>query len=385
MAIVFLYSPLRTEGETFTTNQLRATSQAFDISFTQHYCNVGEFAFSVPVVDKACAYLYPGIIIAVDGEYWGIVRELDQVGDYVTVMGEDLNGILAQRITLYPDQPEASGLQGYDAIKDVTTEALVKYFVNGNAVNPADPMRKIIGLEIAEDQGRGVENDAYMTRFEVLSDVLTKNLELREMGWRVTPDLVRGKYVFDVYEGIDRTGDQYDNPRVVFDVELRNALSIEYILSAKSERNIFYASLSKNRKATEALTCMYARDDDYVTSGIDRREQHLNVSMDVDAQENIYNEMRDYALKDAEQYDATRTITVEDAGRYVYGVDYALGDIVTVQASGGIAGEIAGHARIITIDTAWLPSGGRQYTLTLGDARFTVVDVLNRKINNEGE
>lgn len=385
MAMIFVYAPFRAANETFTTNQRKATSKAFDISYVEHYCKVGEFAFSVPVTDEVCEHLLLGNLVAIDGEYWGVIRELDQAGDRVTVYGEDLKGLLSQRITLYPSQPEDSGLQGYDAIKDVTTEALVKYFVAGNAVSPADNKRKIPGLAIAPDQGRGTEGDAYMTRFEVLADLLTKNLELREMGWTVRADLAGNRYVFDVVVGADRTGAQYDNPRVVFDVDLRNVLSIEYIHSAKSDRNIFYASLSGARRDAETLTCMYPRDENDVAAGIDRREQHLNVSMTVEAEENLYLEMRDYALKDAEQYIATQSITVQDAGHYVYGKDYALGDVVTVQAHGGIAGELAGDARIVSVSTNWLPSGGVQRELTLGDARFTVLDVLNRKINNEGE
>lgn len=385
MAYIFLYAPFREEGETFTSNQLRSTSSAFNISFTEPFCKVGEFSFSVPVTDKIVDFLEKGNLVSIDGEYWGIIREMDQPGDQITVYGQDLRGLLEQRITLFPDQPKDSGLQGYDAIKDVTTEALVKYFVKNNAVEPMDPNRKIMGLEIAEDLGRGVENDAYMTRFEVLSDVVTKNLELREMGWTVKTDLARNCYVFDVVSGVDRTGAQYDNPRVVFDAELRNVLSLEFILSAKSERNIFYATLSKQRREAEALTCMYPREEGMIATGVDRREQHLNVSMQVEAEENIYTEMRDYALKDAERYVETRTINIQDSGRYVYGVDYNLGDIVTVQANSGIAMGIAGDARIVSITTNWLPSGGVQRDITLGDMRFTVVDVLNRKIKNEGE
>lgn len=385
MAFVFLYAPFREEGETFTSNQLRSTSSAFNISFTEPFCNVGEFSFSVPVTDRITQFLEKGTLVSIDGECWGIIRELDQPGDMVTVYGQDLRGLLEQRITLFPDQPKDSGLQGYDAIKDVTTEALVKYFVNGNAVDPVDPNRKIVGLEIAPDLGRGVENDAYMSRFEVLSDVVTKNLELREMGWTVKADLARSRYVFDVVAGVDRTGGQYENPRVVFDADLRNVLSLEFILSAKSERNIFYATLSKQRREAEALTCMYPREEGVIASGVDRREQHLNVSMEVEAEENIYTEMRDYALKDAEKYAETRTINIQDTGRYVYGVDYNLGDIVTVQANTGIAQGIAGNARIVSVTTTWLPSGGVQRELTLGEMRFTVIDVLNRKIKNEGE
>ena len=385
MAYIFLYAPFREEGETFTSNQLRSTSSAFNISFTEPFCKVGEFSFSVPVTDKIVDFLEKGNLVSIDGEYWGIIREMDQPGDQITVYGQDLRGLLEQRITLFPDQPKDSGLQGYDAIKDVTTEALVKYFVKNNAVEPMDQNRKIMGLEIAEDLGRGVENDAYMTRFEVLSDVVTKNLELREMGWTVKADLARNCYVFDVVSGVDRTGAQYDNPRVVFDAELRNVLSLEFILSAKSERNIFYATLSKQRREAEALTCMYPREEGMIATGVDRREQHLNVSMQVEAEENIYTEMRDYALKDAERYVETRTINIQDSGRYVYGVDYNLGDIVTVQANSGIAMGIAGDARIVSITTNWLPSGGVQRDITLGDMRFTVVDVLNRKIKNEGE
>ncbi|MGI5885447.1 MAG: Gp37-like protein [Candidatus Spyradocola sp.] len=385
MATIFVYAPFRAASETFTSNQLKATQLASDIMFVERYCEVGEFAFSVPAKDGICQYLNMGNLIAVDGEYWGIIREVQQRDGVVKVTGEDLKGLLGQRITLYPEQTEGSGLQGYDAIKDVSTETLVKYFVAGNAVTPSDPNRAIIGLELAPDQGRGEPRDAYMTRFETLPDLLRKNLELRKMGWEIKADLARSKYVFDVVQGLDRTGLQYDNPRVIFDVELRSALAIEYAHSSKSFRNLFYASLAKSRSTEQVPTCMYPRDESKpAPSGVDRREQHLNVSISVEVTD-LYAQLKAYALKDAEQYRATETISVEDAGKYEFKADYNLGDTVTIQAHGGVAESLAGDAQLISVTTTWLPSGGLKRDLLLGEARITRLGALKRQMKNEGE
>lgn len=385
MATVFVYAPFRSAQETFTSNQLKATQLAFDISFTQRYCQIGAFSLCVPAKDAVCPYLEMGNLIAVDGTHWGIIREAQQRDGVVKITGEDLKGLLGQRITLYPEQAEESGLQGYDAIKDVSTETLVKYFVGGNAVTPLDPNRKIMGLELAPDQERGEPNDAYMTRFESLPDLLQKNLELRKMGWEITADLEQSKYVFDVVKGLDRTGGQYDNPRVIFDVALRNALAMEYVQSAKSLRNIFYASLARSRATQQVPTCMYPRDEAQpIPAGVDRREQHLNVSIAVEVTD-LYTQMKEYAMKDAEPYKITETISVEDAGKYVFGVDYNLGDTVTIQAHDGVAESLAGDAQLISVTTTWLPSGGLRRDLTLGQARITRLGALKRQMKDEGE
>jgi hypothetical protein len=159
---VYLYKPLESDGETFTTNQVKITRLASSISFVEKLNEVGSFEFMVPTSDSFTNYLEENYIISIDNRYFGIIRQFKQVEDnqeYVWVAGEDLKGILGQRITLYPSTPITQGAQGYDAINNASTEAIVKYFINNNAINSTNPKRKIPRLANAPNQNRGKAND----------------------------------------------------------------------------------------------------------------------------------------------------------------------------------------------------------------------------------
>lgn len=386
MALIYLYEQFA-DGDTFTENQIKITNRARDISYTERLCDVGEFSFSLPVEDDFCGYVQSGRLVAIDGEFWGIIRQAQQMQDgiqeYVTVSGEDLKGWLAQRITVYPAETIAEGLQGYDAINSATTETIVKYFVANNAVSPADPKRRIPMLVNATDQQRGKADDQYMSRFEILTDVCKKNLEPLGYGYRITPNKELNRFEFDLTVGNDRTEGQYDNPRVLFDGQLKNMLGYEYYMSDKSTRNAFYASLSKSKNEAETLTCIYYRDEEGESSGTDRYEQHLNVSVNL-PEDQMYDALKEYALKDAEEYRRVETITVSALDRYQYGKDYDIGDTVTVQIRWGLFGNriAAMDCQITAITHTW-GVGGVRRELSFGEGKISRFDVLRREILNQ--
>jgi hypothetical protein len=385
MAIVYLYRPL-SEGQTWTTAQVRATARAIAITFVEHLYRVGEFSITLHPSDPICEYIQENDIVSVDGAYFGIVRAIQQqqtgTGQQVEITGDDLKGMLSQRITLYPQAAIQEGLQGYDAIKDVPTETLVKYFVNNNCVSAANSKRNIYGLTIAPDQQRGLENDQYMTRFEVLTDLLEKNLQPQNMGYSITPDFQNNQYVFDVFTGADHSANQYENNRVIFDVKLKTLTQLEYFFSARSYINTFYASLSKSRNEDETLTCMYYRDGEEESEGISRFETHLNISANLpDAQ--LYENMRKYALKDATEYERSEELTALTTEKYRYGVDYRLGDTVTVQNRGVLFYRLKQqlNVQIVSVTHQWV---GKTITheLSFGPGKISRFDELKREIKN---
>lgn len=385
MTIVYLYRPLE-NGQTWTTSQVRATAQAISISFEEHLYRVGEFEIMLHPSDPICEYIQENDILSVDGAYFGIVRSIQELqtntGQQISVSGDDLKGMLAQRITLYPQTAIQEGLQGYDAIRDVSTETLVKYFVNNNCVQTTNPKRVIYGLSIAPDQKRGLEKDQYMTRFESLTDLLEKNLEPQNMGYTITPDFLNNRYVFDVVVGSDHTANQYQNNRVLFDVKLKTLTQLEYFFSIRNYINTFYASLSKSRNEAETLTCMYYRDGEEESEGIHRFETHLNISANLPDDE-LYENMRKYALKDATQYERSEELTIMPTEKYTYGKDYTLGDYVTLQNRGVLFHRLARqmHVQIVSVAHRWL-NRVITHELSFGPGKLTRFDELKREIQN---
>jgi hypothetical protein len=223
-----------------------------------------------------------------------------------------------------------------------------------------------------------------MSRFELLPDVCFKNLDGQNMGYKITPDFSNNTLVFDVIQGVNRTAGQYENPRIIFDVKFKNLLSYEYYLSNANYRNVFYASLSGSKSLSETPTAMYYRNGETEAEGIKRREQQLNVSVNVEV-EDLYNQLKEYALKDAAQYEKVETLTAVATNRYEYGKDYNLGDFVTVQARKGIFKQklISMDTQITNITHRW-GLRGVQRELGFGKEKISKLDVLKQYVRNGG-
>ena len=388
MVLIYLYKPLK-EGDTFTNNQAKITKFASELMFQEHFNGVGEFEFIIPASDEFSAYAHESDIISIDNQYFGIIRQIKQTQQInqnsMSISGVDLKGYLSQRLTLYPATEIDKGLQGYDAIKEVSTETVTKYFVNNNLVNPTNPKRKIVGLELAPDQTRGLASDQYMSRFESLTDVCFKNLEPQKMGYKINADIKNSKLIFDVCKGVDRTAKQSVNNRIIFDVRYKNMLSFEYFTSLNEFKNIFYSSLSNARNEAQTMTCMYQREGEEEEKGALRFEQHLNVSINLPP-EDIYAQLKEYALKDASNYEKIETVTALVTDKYVFAVDYNLGDFVTVQARRGVLKRtgITMDVQIKSVTHRWTKSGNVVHELGFGTGKISKFSLLERKIKNGG-
>ena len=316
--------------------------------------------------------------------FWGIVDTLelnmDTSGDKLTVSGRQLKGLTLDRITIPPAFTAVTGAQGYDPANG-TTETVMKHFVSANLANPVQPDRQVCGLEIAPDLGRGIQDDKYMSRHEVLADVLADLGEAAQMGYDIIPDLSRHKLVFDVLAGADHTALQSDRKRVILDVARKTVLSQQYQYDASEARNLFYTTKSGSEFADEALTVTYIRTGEEEPTGIHRREKHLSISADTPIAGEEYQELRRLALIEADGYKPKQSFTCTltpgvPGGGYLYGRDYRLGDLVTVRHQDW---GITMHARLTEMETNWTASGV-QRTATFGDAPLNPFGLLRRMI-----
>ncbi len=353
---------------------------AVTATVVERHFTAGYFELTVPSAARHADKLAEGRLVWIDGGAWGIVdrirREDGGSGDFVTASGRELKGLMADRITIPPAFNAIAGAQGYDTVTG-STETCMKHYVTANFLNAGQPARVLFGLEVAEDQERGQAEDKYMSRHEVVADVLTALGEAGGLGYRLTPDLGRHKLVFDVSAGQDHRAGQSQRMRVIFDIERKTALSQTYDHDLGDSRNLFYTTMDGAEFADEALTVTYTREGEEEAAGIRRREMHLTVSAETPVAGEEYNELKRLALIQAEQYRPAESYTCEIAeGPYRYRQDYQVGDLVTVRHR---RWGVTMDTRLTEMQTEYSSSGIR-HTATFGTAPLTVFGRLRRQL-----
>lgn len=368
------------EEGTPTFRSVGRCTRAAGVTLVERLWTPGYFTIEVPVEARHADRLTAGRLVLVDGSFWGIIDDLALAtgaeGQTCTVQGRQLKGLTMDRITIPPAATEITGAQGYDPVAG-PTETCMKHYVSANLAAPNLPARKVWGLEVAEDRGRGVPDDKYMSRHEVVADVLSALGEASGLGYDITPDLARHAFVFDVVEGVDHTANQSERIRVIFDIQRRTAQAQNYAFASTDARNLFYTTMAGSEFADETLTVSYVREGEEEPVGIRRREVHLSVSVDTPEAGNEYEELKRQALIEAEGYRVAESFACEILdGRYVYGRDYRLGDLVTCR---NLAWGVEMHPRLTEMQTVWSGSGV-QRTATFGTAPLNVFGRLRRQI-----
>ena len=338
-----------------------------------HY-DAGTFDISMPLSAQYADTLRNDHIILIDNMFVGLIENYRiHRGDGVQTVratGRDIRCLLDFRVTVPDDIVETGAPAGYISASG-HTESVMKYFVNKSLVNPSYARRKIEGVQIAPDLKRGTENDAYYSRFESLLAVEKKIGERAKLGYRLS--IKDQSLVFDVAAGVDHSASQTANMPVLFDVDRGTLSSFDFASEAQASGSAFYCTRSGAEFEDEAFTQTYYFDDQ-ITSGLVRREKHLNISVATD-EENIYDEMETVARKDMESYKATESYSCDVTRQiYTYGVDYNVGDIVTIRDT--YAG-IQADRQLVGIKVAESESG-IQYTATFGDTSLTKFDLIKR-------
>jgi hypothetical protein len=321
--------------------------------------------------------------ILVDGVFSGIIDEakytITNAGEALELAGYDLKGLLKQRQIVPTDYTSTDGTAGYDA-RTGPSETIMKGFIDANLASPPQSARVLQNFFIATDQARGITDDKYMARLDILSDVVSKIAEDAQLGWRVSPVIEEGNpfgYIFDCVDGLDRTAGQTYRPPAIFSIERRNVTSMEYVDSLQGYFNAFYTTRAGAKFEDEALTLLYWRDGEEQPTGIDRFEKSLTVSMSNVPVGEEYTEMRRQALIQARQYERLISFTAEiSQSRMQYGIDFALGDMVTVRRP---QWGVTMDTRIISITREW-NSSGYSVKATFGTSVPNIIKRLQRSI-----
>lgn len=250
-------------------------------------------------------------------------------GDHLTYTGRELKYLLHQRIVW--KQTRMSSRVEY-GIRRLVTE---------NAISPTDPNRVIPNLVLGAEAGLSASMDKQVTGKQ-LDEAITEICATYGYGWEVF--IYNTSMVFIVYQGVDRSYNQSERPYVVFSDEFDNILNSEYQMQSEA-----YANTALIGGEGEGTDRIYTSVGDG-NSGLERYETFTDGS-GISQNKGNENEipLNEYLLllqETGKESLAEMAITegfsgeVFSDGAFKYGVDFFIGDTVTVINHYGISKDV---------------------------------------------
>lgn len=166
------------------------------------------------------------------------LKENEEGIEILVVQGYSLTQWIDRRITLYKE------------LEKGTAETVIRNYVNRHCINPSEEHRKFNNLIQGINNNLGKQVD-YSSHYKPLLEELEAIATISELGYKIDLDLLNKKYIFDVYEGLDRTTNQQANSKAIFSTEFENVSNQKYIDSDNNYRNMVLvagAGENENRK-----------------------------------------------------------------------------------------------------------------------------------------
>lgn len=214
------------------------------------------------------------------------------------------------RITMPPEGQATDNITG-------SRDAVIKHWITRNAITPDDADRKIPHLVCAPAQP-GEEITAE-TRLKNLFDEITGIMAVTDMGFYTYFDQSARRIIFDTYTGSNRVQGNGSLPPAIFAVKYDNIKRVKYTEAANEMQNVTYIG-GQGEGSERKILC--------VGEGVgSARFETFQDARDTDEDETLIERAR------ADQTGITRCLEAEvsGSGNLIYGQDYDLGDMVTVQ------------------------------------------------------
>lgn len=350
----FFSAPVYENGawSTFQDGHLLDTDRIVSYEYTKRWCRPGTFSLSLPYDREIISLIGINGTVWLDGD-WLLIQDISyEPGKLLTITGKDCKGLLDLRLTTYGSATVA-GAEGYDVIAG-TTAVCIKHYLDSNAISPTTAAR-MLPLIWDSTSVSGLTSDSYMARLEVLSEVIAKLCDGADIGYDVKGDLVGDRcFAFRILQGVDRSFEQSANPRIIFSESWGNVRRLGFEHGVSDLYNVIFAEDSNEKVKV-------VNRGSGAPSGVSRRECTVSVgvsSTDTDTRDYFDK----YVLEQVTDNVETHSYEVEPAASSGYGVDYSLGDIVTVRDSG--TGNL--HDAKITEVTKSYSQGRRDIRLVFG-------------------
>lgn len=312
------------------------------------YYGVGDFEVHATATPEIVSLLQAGrYVTRPDNDEVGIIErvylpENTDEGATITASGRFVKSILDRRL-IY----QLSGNSNKATILRGNVENAVREVVKNNAIAcPFDNSRNIAALTLGTAAGIAaiiVDANGNAAQKQVSYENLLTYTDgvLEEYGISSKCILKDGKFLYTIYNGTDRSVTNTDgNAPVVFSKEFDNLTSSEYTYDETPEKNV--ALIGGEGEGVDRFYTLLTQG----ASGLQRREIFIDASSinkkykDDSDVEQTYTDAEYITMLEAKGKQDTAALVktetfdgVLDAtnGNYVYGRDFALGDIVTVQ------------------------------------------------------
>ena len=312
------------------------------------YCGVGDFEIYAQATPEVIDLLRVGrYVTRPDNAEVGVIENTniatsEQDGTMIIASGRFVKSMLDRRI-IY----NLSGSSNAAPILSGNVENAVRVVVANNAIAcPFDNKRNIPLLalgDLANIPSIIVDNDGNAAQKQVSYENLLTYTDgvLEEYGLAATCKLSGGKFQYVIFQGIDRSVDNTNgNIPIIFSKEFDNLTTSEYSYNTTTEKNV--ALIGGEGEGIERFYSLVSGSE----AGLQRREIFIDASSiskkykDASNAEKTYTDAEYKAMLDAKgKQDISPLVATEsfngtiDAtnGNFIYGRDFALGDIVTVQ------------------------------------------------------
>lgn len=248
-------------------------------------------------------------------------------GDVLTVTGRSLESILERRV-LWKQTILTGSLQ--NGIKKLLTE---------NVISPSIEKRKITNFifkESTDTSLTSLEVEAQLNAGENLYDAIEAICQSAGIGFKICFD-DSYNFIFELYNGTDRSFDQETNSYVVFSPNYDNLINSEMVQSKKTLKNV---SLVIGEGEGSNTKTAVAETDTSVT-GLDRREMSTDASeLSTVGEDSATISDKDYTnqLTQRGKEDLANNVYsnafeggVDDSQTFIFNQDYFIGDIVQLQ------------------------------------------------------
>lgn len=320
-------------SETFEIDHVIDNYESF--SMTINYNDVGDFIAQIDNRLDNAKYLLEDRIILFGGSnrLMGVITSvdlsIDNEGNEIRVVrGRTIGHILSYRLVESTTKDGRVGIRYTGRGEDLIKEVVRKNFID------TAPERVIDGFDVDSSNGLGeflYGDFLYDNILDITNDVT----QSQGLGWNIVYDEEGKRIIFDVYEGRNLSISQEENPPVLLSVDLGNLASQSYLYEGSEEKNFLYAEIYSSLWSDSPST--WGSQGDTTVTGINRKEDYTKIDL---YQPNLITPTNpDYAIPAETQMqwhlDKTKPLETLDAvvidkELFEFGVDYDLGDIITI-------------------------------------------------------
>lgn len=333
-----------------TRDLVGIVDDAKSIIWHRLYYGVGDFEIYAPCTAANVGLLVEGNYVSrIDDEEVGLIESVHveyfpEDGRMITATGRFAKSILDRRI-IY----RRSGYSVSPTVLSGNVEAAARKLVNENAVScPFDSGRNIPEIVLGASAGIAhtiIDETGTAAQKQVTHDNLLEYTDsmLEEYGMGANCVLnADAKFAYTVFEGADRSvGNAAGNSPVIFSQDFDNLLSSEYSYDVTALKN---TALIGGEGEGTARFCSILKNN--AVTGLARREifvdasRHSKKYKDEDEVEQTFTDaeydaqLKTVGMQELAEMEIVETFNGEidvTNGSFLYGRDFFLGDIVTVQ------------------------------------------------------